>query len=239
MNTMTVFTFHLLRTNPVTHLRHLSLTPRTEPRASGLVYAESMLGMELGSPVFSPSRFQLGKLAMFAAWESEDAIDHYLNTARLGQKLSEGWHVRMNFSRRWGRVAALPDLPQQMGDQDPERPVIAVTLARLKHTQVPRFIKWGKPVERLVRDHPGQTLALAAMHPIRTVSTFSVWKTQREMTDMVHGHSHIPAPRRHADAMVERNRKGFHFEFTTLRFDAISEHGSWDERTNIVPGLAR
>ena len=235
---MTVFTFHLLRTTPLTHLRNLSLTSGSTPSAPGLVYAETMLGMELGSPVFSPARFQLGKLAMFAAWESEDALDNYLATDPLGKKLVEGWHVRMTFARRWGKVAALPDLPQEVGDQDPERPVVAVTLARMKHTQVPRFIKWGKPVERLVRDHPGQTLALAAMHPVRTVSTFSVWKSQREMTDMVHGHSHIPDPTRHSDAMAERSRKDFHFEFTTLRFDAISEHGSWTGRTNIVPGLA-
>ena len=88
-----------------------------------------------------------------------------------------------------------------------------------------------------MRDHPGQTLALAAAHPLRTVSTFSVWKTQQDMTDMVGGHSDIADPRRHADAMIERNRKDFHFEFTTLRFRARSEHGEWQGRRGIVPGI--
>jgi len=232
-----MFSFHLLRTSALTHLRHLTFKSGSSHTFPGLIYAESMLGMELGSPVFSHKRFQLGRLAMFAAWQDEDALSEYLETDPLGIQLADGWHVRMNFARRWGSIAALPELPSQVGDQDPDRPVVAVTLARMKHSQVPRFIQWGRPVERLVRDHPGQTLALAAMHPMRTVSTFSVWKSQREMTEMVRGHSDIPAPTRHADAMSERNRKDFHFEFTTLRFDAISEHGSWEGRTNIVPGL--
>ena len=48
----------------------------------------------------------------------------------------------------------------------------------------------GKPVEELVRDHPATTLALAAMRPPRTVSTFSVWRSLREMSDMVRGLQH-------------------------------------------------
>jgi hypothetical protein len=79
------------------------------------------------------------------------------------------------------------------------------------------------------------TLALAAMRPLGTISTFTVWKSAREMTDMVHGHSAIDAPKRHADAMVERRRKDFHFEFTTLRFTCIGEYGAWEGRSPIVP----
>ena len=37
------------------------------------------------------------------------------------------------------------------------------------------LLRWGRPVERFVRDHPGTTLALAAFRPPHTVSTFSVW----------------------------------------------------------------
>lgn len=55
------------------------------------------------------------------------------------------------------------------------------------------------------------------------------------MTDMVHGRSDVEAPRRHAAAMVERERRDFHHEFTTLRFRPVSEHGSWEGRTGIVP----
>jgi len=110
-----------------------------------------------------------------------------------------------------------------------------VTLARLKLSQIPRFIRWGKPVEELVRDHPGTVLALAAMRPPRTVSTFSVWRTQREMIEMVRGQGSVPGVARHAVAMVERERKDFHHEFTTLRFRALFESGEWEGRGDIVP----
>jgi hypothetical protein len=36
---------------------------------------------------------------------------------------------------------------------------------------------------------------------------------------------------------VERERKDFHHEFTTLRFRALTEHGTWDGRSDIVPRL--
>jgi hypothetical protein len=172
---------------------------------------------------------------MFAAWESEAAIDDFLEGTKLGRAFAAGWHVRMAFLRRWGHISEFDGLAESVGEQDPEAPVVAVTLARMKLPQVLRFIRWGKPVEELVRDHPGTTLAAAAMRLPRTVSTFSAWRSQREMVDMVRGQSAVPQPERHAAAMVERRRKDFHFEFTTLRFRPIAEYGTWEGRTNIVP----
>lgn len=231
---MPIFSFHLAKTTLATTANAL-LDPPTTESVPGLRRAECMTVMALGSPIFSPARLQLRHLAMFASWEDEDALDTFLADAELGRTLAIGWHVRLEFLRRWGRVSGFDDLPPSARDVDPAAPVVAVTLARLKLLQVPRFIRWGKPVEQLVRDHPGATLALAAMRPLHTVSTFSVWRSQREMTDMVRGHDSVPRAQRHAAAMVERERKDFHSEFTTLRFRALSEHGSWQGRSDIVP----
>lgn len=231
---MQLFTFHLAEASPVTTIRAL-MRPPSPTSTPGLLHSECMTVMGLGSRVLSPDRFQVRRLAMFAAWESEAAIDDFLKSSPLGETFAEGWHVRLDFMRRWGKISELPELPSQIGEQDPTKPVVAVTLARLKHRHIPRFIKWGKPVEVLVRDHPGTTLALAATHPVRTVSTFSVWSTQQQMTDMVRGHSAVPERARHSDAMAERSRKDFHFEFTTLRFRALSEHGVWEGRSDFVP----
>lgn len=195
--------------------------------------------MTLGAPILSPARMQLRHLTMFAAWESNSAIDDFLESTLLGRALATGWHVRMVFLRRWGHVSVFDGLPESVGEQDPAAPVVAVTLARMKLPQVPRFIRWGKPVEELVRDHPGKTLAIAAFRLPRTVSTFSVWTSQREMVDMVRGHSSVPRPERHAAAMSERQRQDFHFEFTTLRFTPVGEYGNWEGRTNIIPSRNR
>lgn len=229
-----IFSFHLAKTTLGITTNTL-LEPPTAGSVPGLRHAECMTVMELGSPILSAARMQLRKLAVFASWESESALDTFLTEAELGRTLASGWHVRLEFLRRWGRVAEFDDLPPSAAEVEPEAPIVAVTLARLKLSQVPRFIRWGKPVEELVRDHPGTTLALAAIRPPRTVSTFSVWRSLREMKDMVSGHDSFAGAERHAAAMVERRRKDFHFEFTTLRFRALAEHGAWNGRSEFVP----
>ena len=231
---MAVFTFHFAKTTIGTTVRALCRPP-TGQQIPGLTHAECMTKMTLGAPILSPARMQLSDLTMFAAWGSHNAIDEFLASTRLGRALAGGWHVRLAFQRRWGYVTEFDGLPESVGEQDPRAPVVAVTLARMKLPQVPRFIYWGRPVEELVRDHPGATLAIAAIRLPRTVSTFSVWRSQQEMVDMVRGHSAVPRPERHAAAMTERQRKDFHFEFTTLRFKPIAEYGNWEGRTNIVP----
>ncbi|HEX6036697.1 MAG TPA: hypothetical protein VFZ20_01625 [Longimicrobium sp.] len=203
---------------------------------TGLRRVECMAVMALGSPLVSSARFQARNLAVFAAWDDEHAIDRFLVDDPLGRALAAGWHVRMEFLRRWGRVSGFDDLPANVGHEDADAPVVAVTLARLKLPEVPRFIRWGRPVEELVRDHSATTLALAAMRPPRTVGTFSVWRSLREMTDMVRGRGSVAGAHRHAAAMEERKRRDFHHQFTTLRFHPLSEHGAWDGRTGIVPG---
>ncbi len=234
---VSIFSFHLVRTTPATTVSAM-LRPPTMTGTPGLRHAECLMTMALGSPILSLARMQLGQLAVFASWESEHALNDFLSETKLGRTLSLGWHVRLEFLRRWGRVSEFDDLPASVGVDDPSAPVVAVTLARLKLPETLRFIQWGKPVEALVRDHPGTTLALAAMRPPNTMSTFSIWRTQREMIDMVRGRDAIDAingAKRHAVAMAERERKDFHYEFTTLRFRAIAEHGIWNGRSHFVP----
>ena len=231
---MRIFSYHLVRTTPATTLRALCRPP-AKSQITGLRHAECMAAMTLGAPILSAERMQLRHLAVFASWESEGALDAFLADTDLGCTLAAGWHVRLNFLRHWGHFPEFDELPPEVEDTDPAQPVVAVTLARLKLPQVFRFIRWGKPVENLVRDHPGTTLALAAIRLPRTFSTFSVWRSQQEMTDMVHGRGDHPDDGRHAKAIAERKRKDFHHKFITFRFRAISEHGEWAGRSDIVP----
>lgn len=231
---MRIFSFHLVETTPATTVKTF-FRPPGKSRIAGLRHAECMAAMTLGAPIISPARLQLRNLAVFASWESENALDAFMENTKLGHTLSGGWHVRLEFLRRWGHLSELDDLPKNDENTDPSLPVVAVTLARLRLPQLFRFIRWGKPVERLVRDHKGTTLALAALRLPRTFCTFTVWRSQKEMTDMVHGRGNHPGAERHAKAMAERNQKDFHYEFTTLRFRAIAEHGRWSGRGNIVP----
>lgn len=224
-----VFSFHLMRSHPFVAAAALIRPPRSR-EVPGLLRVEVMAGMRLGSPVVSPSRLQLGRLAMFAAWRDEAALDAFLASPGLGQRLATGWHLRLDFLRRWGSVAGFDALPTEAQPTDPDEPVVAVTLARMRLPELVRFIHWGRPVERQVRDHPATTFAMAAVRPPRTVSTFSIWRSSREMTGMVFGRDAGPGARRHVEAMTERERRDFHHEFTTLRFRPLSEHGTWEGR---------
>jgi len=191
--------------------------------------------MLLGSPILSPKRMQLRKLVMFAAWESEDAIDEFMSTSQLGQSIAAGWHLRMTFLRRWGSVRELASLPESRGESDPQSPVAAFTLARTRFGEIPRFVRWGRPVEILVRDNPEASFSLAAIRHPRTIATFSIWNSQQAMIDMVRGQSAVAQPKRHLVAMKERERRDFHHEFTTLRFRPIAEFGTWEGRSRLLP----
>jgi hypothetical protein len=233
---MSIFTYHLAKTSYTSALKAI-LSPPKPFNTPGLIHAECMTAMTLGSAIFSPSRMLVRQVAVFAQWDNEAAIDRFFDKSSLGKVMAEGWHIRLAFLRQWGTISAF-DIPNEPLELDvPDAPVVAVTLARMKLPEIPRFIRWGRPAEKLVRDHPGTTLSLASIRLPHTVSTFSIWKSQKEMTDMVRGHSAVPHPDRHVNAMKERERKDFHFEFTTLRFKPISEFGAWNGRTNFIPNL--
>ncbi|HCM32854.1 MULTISPECIES: hypothetical protein [Chryseobacterium] len=233
---MSVFTYHLVKTDYFSALRILFSSPNSR-NIPGLIHAEIMTVMTLGSPIFSSSRMLIRQIAVFAQWEDESNIENFLAKDSLGKILSEGWHTRLTFMRKWGKFNKFEIPDETTESENPDSPVVAVTIARMKFLEIPRFIHWGRPVEKLVRDHPATTLSLASIKFPNTVSTFSIWKNQKEMTDMVRGHSKVPKPERHSDAMKERDRKDFHFEFTTLRFKPISEFGEWNGQRNIIPYL--
>ena len=232
---MSLFSYHLVKL-PLTTAIHGLFSPFVKTGTRGLIHAEYMTVMTLGSPIISASRLLIRQVALFAQWEDTISLEEYLERDRFGKMLASGWHIRMEFIRQWGKFSKfkLPDI-RENADHNSDSPVVAVTIARMKPLEVPRFIHCGRPVEKLVRDHPGTTLALASYNFPNTVSTFSIWKSGKEMSDMVYGHSAIPKPKRHIDAMKERERKDFHFEFTTLRFKPIAEFGSWKGKESFIP----
>lgn len=176
-------------------------------------------------------RYNFKTVAFFAWWNHESALSDFLE--RPAHKfLNDGWHVRMKLYRRWGEVAELKDATVTPELAMPNRPVVAVTLARLNILETRRFVRWGRPVESQVRDHKGNNLALAAIRPLNTFSTFSIWKNESEMLNMVSGRNKLSDGDSHKLAMQERVRKDFHHEFTTMRFVPFKEIGVWNGKSN-------
>ncbi|HRO41782.1 MAG TPA: hypothetical protein PL009_03055 [Flavipsychrobacter sp.] len=231
-----LFTYHLIKVSFLSALKCV-LFPIKSSKINGLIHAETMSAMMLGSSIFAPTRLFSRTIVVFAQWNNEDALNKFLRTDSFGNQLSKSWYLKLRFIRQWGSISHY-DIPKsEIVIQNEFQPIVAVTLARMKYTEIPRFLRWGKPVEKLVRDHSGTAMSLASIRYPNLISTFSVWKSQKEMSDMVYGHSKMPQAKRHFDAMKERNRKDFHFEFTTLRFLPVSEHGTWNGKSNYLPNV--
>jgi hypothetical protein len=224
-----IFSFHLMKL-PLRQVPFFLFSSTSE--VSGLKHSEKFLTMNLGASIATSSRYNFKTAAFFAWWEGEHSLDEFLKLPDAGP-FSSGWHVRMKLYRRWGQVSELKDavVTPELANQD--KPVVAVTLARLNLFQTTRFIKWGKPVEKQVRDHHGQTMALAAIRPLNTFSTFSIWKNESEMINMVHGRKQQDGDS-HKLAMQERERKDFHREFTTMRFAPFKEIGEWNRKSGYL-----
>jgi len=228
---MNISTFHLVKIPFRKALKGLFFN-LIKKDTEGLIYSEYMTAMTLGSPILSPSRFLIREIAIFAQWKSEKHLENFLEKDSFGKVLNKGWHIRLGFMRDWGNIKGYK-VPKEKELLDSlNAPVVAVTIAQMKPFAVPRFLNWGRPVEKLVRDHSGTLLSLASFKFANTISTFTIWKNVKEMESMVHGHSKMEKPKRHSNAMKERERKDFHFEFTTLRFKPLSEYGSWKGKSN-------
>jgi hypothetical protein len=214
------------------------LRPPDRTTVDGLCHAECLVLMRFGAPILSPARLQLRRFAMFAQWGETSALDRFLSGHAIGRRLAAGWHVRLQYLRRYGSIAALGELPERAGTWDLEEPIVAVTIARMKLREVPRFLRWGRPVERLIASHPAALFSTGTQRPPNTISTFSIWRTVREMTEMVHGRSDVRDADVHRAAMVEQRRRDFHHESTFMRFRPLSEHGTWEGR-QLLPVGAR
>lgn len=210
------------------------LFPIKSRKINGLIHAETMTAMILGSHIFSKSRFFNREIVVFAQWDNENYLNEFLESNSIGKQIAKGWHIRLDFLRQWGKISGF-QIPVSETKTDDEKPVVAVTIARMKYSQIPRFLRWGRPVEKQVRDDDETTLSLASIRYPNIISTFSIWKTQKAMNNMVRGHSKVPQPERHINAMKERDRKDFHFEFTTLRFRPLAEFGEWNHKQNYIP----
>lgn len=231
---MSLFSYHLVKLSFISAFR-LMFSPIKSKQVNGLIHAETMSAMKLGSSMYSLSRFFDREIVVFAQWKHEKYLNEFLRSNQKGKVIAKGWHVKLEFIRQWGKISGF-QIPEQEKELENENlPVIAVTIARMKYSQIPRFLRWGRPVEKQVRDDKETTLSLASIRYPNVISTFSIWKTQKAMTDMVRGHSKTTQPYRHLNAMKERDRKDFHFEFTTLRFRPIGEFGEWRNRNDYIP----
>jgi hypothetical protein len=218
-----ILSFHITKAGPARALRVLRSRP--EPSlVPGLRYAETMIGAPLRAghlPQRAPA-----EVALIAAWDSDAALDQFINESRLSLPLERGWRVRLEPLRAWGVWSALRDLPKSEEPVDEEEPVAVLTLGRLRLLRLLPFISASAPAEREALSHPGVLAATGLARPPRLVATFSLWRTAREMRQYAVGET----PGGHLHAVNAHKQRAFHHESVFVRFRPYAAEGSWGGR---------
>lgn len=182
VHTQEVFSFHCFKL-PIYKLPFYLFFYSMIKKLKGLKHSELFVPMQLGEPLFSTKRYHIKNVSVLAFWQTEEDFNHFLTISEKDPILS-GWHLRLKLYRRWGSVRELDFASLYPRKSERDTTTVAITLARLKLSQLFRFTKWGRPVEKQVRNHSGKKFALAAFRPFRNFLTFSIWNSEEEM---IHG----------------------------------------------------
>lgn len=200
--------------------------------SAGLRYAEAAALVPLagsGPPLPWPRR-----VAVIASWDDDDALDRFLAEHPLAQRLSGGWHVRLEPKRvagAWPEMSGLPAIEEPM---DPDEPAAVLTLGRLRLPRIVRFLRTSRPAEALAVSRPAFVAGTALARPPRFVATFSLWRSTREMRDYAVGR---PDPR-HLNAIKADRAAPFHHHSAFVRFRPYGARGSWGGRDPLAAAAA-
>jgi heme-degrading monooxygenase HmoA len=217
-----IASFHLADVGRVAGLR---LLRRATPSdlAPGLRYAVLAAASPLSANRLP--RPDPGRVALIAAWDDDDAIDHFLADHPLAQALRGGWRTRLAPTHIFGAFPPLnglvSDAPPAMDD---EEPAAALTIGRLRLSQAPRFLKASAGAERLAVRDPSMLRGTGLARPPGLVATFSLWRTTREMRAYAGGRSGAE----HRDAVKAHAERPFHHVSAFIRFRPYGAEGEWD-----------
>ena len=191
--------------------------------APGLRYAEmaGIAALASKTPPFPPRG-----VALIASWDDDAALDGFLASHPLAEKLSGGWHVRLAPKRIVGAWPEMPELPTEEIPMDADEPAAVLTLGRPRLPRIVRFLRTSRPAERLAVGHPAFVAGTALARLPRFVATFSLWRTVSEMRDYALGR---PDPS-HINAIREDRRKTFHHQEAFVRFRPYASQGQWRGR---------
>lgn len=188
----------------------------------GLRYAESWLVGPLRTGMLPSTKIE--GLALIASWDDDESLDRFL-AHPLAKVYEPGWRARFEPVRMVGAWPGLTDVPrseQPTGDE----PVAVLTLARMRLTRAAAFAKAAGPAEREAVRHPGFLEGANLMRPPNQISTFSLWRTAREMRQYTVG----TYPGGHRDAMKKNDDKVFHHETGFVRLRPYETQGLWNGR---------
>ena len=193
----------------------------------GLRHANVALAAPLSASM-RPSP-QAGRVGLVAFWDDDAALDAFLGTHPLAEKLAGGWRLRLTPLRAHGSWPGLPeDLPTARS-VDHEGPAAVLTLGRVRLTRVIPFVRASATAEGRVLDAPGLLWATGLARP-PFVATCSLWRDTRALSTYAYGAAHPE----HVDAVTTDRAKPFHAQSAFIRFAPSDSHGSLDGRNPLA-----
>lgn len=213
--------------------RHAPAFLRAQPvpyEVEGLRYAQTTITAPLSArllPMPKP-----GCVALMAAWNDDEALDHFLSNHPLAARLSHGWRVRLAPTRVFGAWPAIDGLPHQEQPMGEHEPVAVLTLGRLRLTQALRFLRTSAKAEGLAIREPALLASTGLARPPHLVATFSLWRTTAAMRTYATGQHQTG----HRAAVQAHAARPFHHESAFIRLRPYRARGNWDGREPLTDG---
>ena len=175
---------------------------------------------------------QPGRVALLAFWDDDDSLDRFEATHPLAERLARGWHARLRPLRIHGSWPGAPDDLPTSRSIDHDGPAVVLTMARLRVSQAPRFLKASAKAEKSVLRAEGFLWGTGLARP-PFMATCSAWESDRALATYAYGRKD-PG---HPDAIAEGDAKPFHERQAFIRFDPYVSGGSLAGR-NPFAGLS-
>lgn len=195
----------------------------------GLRSVELALGAPLGPSVLpkpSPRR-----LVVVAMWEDEMAVECHRAGSALPQLMADGWHVQLEPVRASGSWPGLDPLPSRRRADEPEGPVVALTLGRLRVRRALAFFRASARAEEQILGAEGLIWATGFGRP-PFVGTCSLWRDAAAL----HAFAYGAAGSAHGHAMADDRGDPFHRVSAFVRFRPRVSVGGLSGANPLAPG---
>jgi len=127
--------------------------PPQPSEVPGLEYAETVITAPLGGNLLPTPR--LKRVALVAAWESDDAFESFAASHSLARQIARGWQVRLQPLHVYGEWPGLQGLPKGEIEVGEDEPVAVLTIGRPRVRRLPAFLKASARAEAEAVANPG------------------------------------------------------------------------------------
>jgi hypothetical protein len=171
----------------------------------------------------------LGRVGLVAFWDDDAALDGFLASNPLAQRLVDGWRVRLEPLRMHGSWPGVPDDIPKQRRVDLAGPAAVLTLGRVKAHRVVPFFRTSAKAEGAVLGAPGLIWATGMAKP-PFVATCSLW----ESSDTLQGYAYGGAMPEHPGAIAVDHAHPFHHQSAFIRFRPYGSEGKLDGRNPLA-----